>query len=366
MKKITEISGSDSPPQVFSFGGCLLGLSYLYSLGVRLRSLAFEWGILKQKKLTCQVISIGNVVAGGTGKTPVTIHLAGLLQGLGKKVVVVSRGYKGNFNGRAAVVGDGRQVFLNAVQAGDEPCMMAALKRFPVVIGKCRYQAGLKAIQAFCPDVILLDDGFQHRQLKRDLDFVLMDYSRPLGNGCLLPAGRLREPFKEAVKRADAVIFTRSTKDSGGILGMLDKKLNGIPRFRCSHQPFLADYQSKTNAVPAKGTALKDLKGKKAVLFSALADNASFYKTMSQSGINILEHLVFKDHYRYKRADILMINNTAKQKGAQIILTTQKDWVKVDSGTTAWDTDVGIIGIDIRFEQDDVFVSFVEERCPGL
>lgn len=392
-KKIIAISGADDDLRLFSFQGLLWGISYLYSLGVRARSLGFSLKLLPQRKLSCPVISIGNIVAGGTGKTPMAIYIAGLLKELGMKAVIVSRGYKGTNKETAAVVGDGSRLLLSADQAGDEPYMMAALKKFPVVVGKKRYQAGQKAIEFFDPDVIVLDDGFQHRQLKRDLDLVLMDYSSPLGNKRMLPAGRLREPVDDALKRADAVIFTRSRSQIGEAAADVIGMAPAIPWFKTCHVPFLAEYRyrgtgpdsfatlkdnpstkteslvsSSKDALPKSRDnvldirSLDDLKGKAALLFSALADNASFSRAMAEQGIKIVEHLEFKDHYRYKRADILRINQTAKEKGVHIILTTQKDWVKIRPDAH-WKKDVAVAGIRIRFEHKDSFVSFLKERC---
>ncbi len=363
-KKITTLSGQASPGDGSSFYELLKGISYGYGMVMKMRLWGYGAGILGKRTLPCMVISIGNAVAGGAGKTPMTICLAGILKELGKSVVVVSRGYKGYFKGDSAIVGDGEKLFMDAHMAGDEPFMMASLKQFPVVIGKNRYQGGVRAVQAFDPDVIVLDDALQHLKLNRDLDLLLMDYQRPLGNKKLLPAGRLREPFQDAAKRAGAIIFTRSQKEgtlnanAADIVGQVPR----IPWFKSFHTPFIADIKSLTKKERAVKADLSELKGKRAILFSALADNSSFFQTAATAGINILDHLEFKDHYRYKEADILMINETAIKKGANIIVTTQKDWVKLESWFD-WKTDVAIIGIDIRFEQKDAFVSFVKERC---
>lgn len=360
--KITHISGLDYTPGILSFERALVVLSHIYLMGIRLRALAFDLGIFQQKKLPCRVICIGNIVAGGAGKTPMTIYLARLLKDFGKKVVVISRGYRGKTREAASIVGDGQKVFMDADQAGDEPYMMASLKRFPVVIGKDRYQAGRLAVQRFDPDVILLDDAFQHLRLKRDLDLLLMDYDNPLGNKRLLPAGRLREPFQQAADRADVVIFTRSQRQASKAAEKVIQSIKAIPWFKSVHTPFLSEIRPVDSSSDIKESRLAELKGKKAVLFSGLATNAFFFKTLSQSGIIILDHLEFKDHYRYKKADILKINDTARQKGAHIILTTQKDWVKIDTNCT-WAADVGIIGVEIQFESDDAFRSLVKVRC---
>ncbi|MCG8619271.1 MAG: tetraacyldisaccharide 4'-kinase, partial [Desulfobacterales bacterium] len=184
--KITRISGQDISESPGFTERCLAGISGVYSAVVGIRSFLYDKGILQSKQLPCPVISIGNIVAGGAGKTPTTVYLAGILRDLGYRPVVVSRGYKGNLKKEAAVVGDGSRVFLDADTAGEEPHMMAAAGQFPVVVGKKRYLAGRLALKELAdPDVnvVILDDGFQHRALDRNLNLVLFDYRRPLGNG---------------------------------------------------------------------------------------------------------------------------------------------------------------------------------------
>jgi tetraacyldisaccharide 4'-kinase len=360
-KRIVKFWESDDSVKLWSVETVLIMLSHIFRSGVQLRSLGFQTGLLPQKKLPCRVISIGNLVAGGAGKTPMTLFVARLLQDSGQKVVVISRGYSGTYEKAVGIVSNGHQLFLDADQAGDEPYMMAVMKRFPVIIGKNRYQAGMTAVRQFNPDVIILDDAFQHRQLERDLDLLLFDYDSPLGNRRLLPAGKLREPFEPALQRADAVIFTRSgpkdSKDAGRVIRSIGK----TPWFKAVHAPFLAAVKTGDAKTTQEIKDLNSLKGKSAVLFSGLANNPSFHRTVSALGVNILDHLEFKDHYRYKRADIININQTARNKGAQIILTTQKDGVKIDK-ESGWEMDLGIIGIEIRLENSGQFAAFINGK----
>ena len=155
-----------------------------YAGVMRLRAALYKRGICRAAKLPCRVISVGNLSVGGTGKTPMVLYLAEALKAGGLKVVVISRGYRGRFEKMGGIVSDGQSVLAGAADSGDEPQILARqLKGVPVVVGEDRYRAGRRACTAFAPDVILLDDAFQHLKLRRDLDLVLVDGGRPLGNG---------------------------------------------------------------------------------------------------------------------------------------------------------------------------------------
>lgn len=214
--RITQISGRDYVPVPLSLEWVLVALSRLYGLGVGLRLRLYQTKILRQRALPCFVISIGNIVAGGTGKTPMTLYTAELLKKIGKKPVVVSRGYGGSYKEDSLVVFDGGHVFSTPDECGDEPFMMAHRRLCPVVVSKDRFRAGMRALSLDPrPGAVVLDDGFQHIKLKRDLDILLFDFKHPLGNGRLLPAGRLRERPRTWGKRADALVFTRCPEGDG-------------------------------------------------------------------------------------------------------------------------------------------------------
>ncbi len=363
-KRIVDISGKNYRPRLFSFEHFLVAVSRLYEAGVRLWLAMYNVGILKQKQLPCFVVSIGNIMAGGSGKTPMAVHLAESLIGMGYKPVVVSRGYKGTLGKLAGIVGDGNQVFLDADTAGDEPFMMAQKKRFPVVVGKNRYEAGRLALDQLDVDVIILDDGFQHLRLARDMNLVLFDHDAPLGNTRMLPAGRLRETPAMARERIHGIILTRCPEndlDGTGRSSMPDgigNVFKGIPFYKTRHQPYLADFCPKdvTTGVPDN---FEFLKNRKAVLFSGIVRNDSFKDTVSRFGVKVLDHLEFQDHYRYKQSDFTDIREQAQAMGADIILTTEKDWVKVDR-SFAWERDVAVIGIRIELNNPDSFAGFVE------
>ncbi|WP_457553717.1 tetraacyldisaccharide 4'-kinase [Desulfobacula sp.] len=366
-KKVTEISGSKDMPVIFSFEWFLVAISYGYEAGVRFWLWLYKKHILKQKNLPCFVISIGNIVAGGTGKTPMAIYVAQVLKQIGKKPVVVSRGYKGQYKASTAIVSNGDKIFLDAIDSGDEPYMMAKRKIFPVVIGKDRFKAGMKAIKSFDPDVIVLDDGFQHLKLKRDIDLLLLDYSNPFGNKRFLPAGRLRESAQTSGQRTDALIFTRSPvmdEPEASIDKAVAQYYSDCPGFKTFHRLFVFQHIAGRTNVKNTLTTVKGLKGKKAVLFSGIAKNAYFYSSMKKLGVNIMDHLEFKDHYEYKESDILRVQRSAKKACADIVLTTEKDWAKLDQNSK-WDLDIIVIGIQIEFEHPQKFESFLKLRLNG-
>ncbi len=362
-KKITRISDQVYEPDLFSLEQGLVVASRFYRAVTTLRIKLYQWGLLKEKKLPCFVISIGNILAGGAGKTPMAFYLAELLIRMGKKPVVISRGYKGSLKGEAGMVSDGSTLFLSAHTAGDEPVMMARRHLFPVVVGRDRYRAGMLAIEHLNPDVMILDDGFQHLQLKKDLNILLFDHDRPLGNSRLLPAGRLRESVGLSKNRCQALVFTRCPKTPdlpGPVQDILDHH-GDLPFFKTYHVPFLM------KMLPGKkrpGPVIHSpgpLKGRPGLLFSGIATNESFRKAAQELGVKVMDHLEFKDHYRYKGADILGIQQRAGEIGTDLIVTTEKDWVKLDP-EIPWDQDLAVIGIEIKFENAPAFENFIRSR----
>ncbi len=367
-----ETPGPFSP---FSFDQVLAGCAGIYRAGVRLRYAMYESGLLKTRRLDCPVIAIGNLAVGGSGKTPMAVWLAKMLVEQGLRPVVISRGYRGTLENEVAVVSDGREVFLDAKTCGDEPYMMAMEKAFPVVVGKDRYKAGRMALEYFAPDVIILDDGFQHLKLERDLNLVLLDYTLPLGNGRMLPAGRLRETLCMAKNRIDAVVFTRCPADafqwdtfqkSAGrhFADDIIKKLLSVPLFFCTHEPFVAQLLPAGIHNNTKAFQSWSLKGKTAVLFSGLARNDSFVQSVQDIGVTVADHLEFCDHCRYNEADIKRIISRAKALNTDLVLTTQKDWVKVNP-VCFGDVTVAVIGIRLCFSNPQGIERFILNNANG-
>jgi len=366
-KKVENGLDSTSDPSIFSFQGFLLVCSWFYGLVVKFRLVLYKNKILKSEKLPCLVISVGNMVVGGAGKTPMAVYLAEQLKKMGKKPVVISRGYKGKYYGAAMIVSDGNKIFCNAQVCGDEPFMMAKKKSFPVVVGKNRVIAGKLAIDKLGCDTIILDDGFQHLKLERDLNLLLLDWEHPLGNKRFLPSGRLRETAKMAIPRADAILFTRSHQSCEILEKPIQMITDATPKadvcFFSHHVPFIVQTILVNRSKDKRFTDLASLKNKKALLFSGIAKNQAFYQTAEKMGVNIVSHLEFKDHYRYKGADIEKINKRAMIKEVDLILTTEKDWAKLGSMDSEfeWQTDLVILGINIDFQPPEMFLNFLKK-----
>jgi tetraacyldisaccharide 4'-kinase len=249
------------------------------------------------------------------------------------------------------MVSDGHTLFMTARDAGDEPYMMARRLEFPVFIGQDRYKTGRMALKTLTPDVIILDDGFQHLGLQRDLDIVLMDFHKPRGSNRLLPAGNLREPLASGLKRADIIVFTRCP-DTIDILyqqTIIPREITqtNIPCFYTRHVPGLYRYIGGTCPDENNLTQVSQLSGLKVLAFSGIAGNRFFRQTLESVGMIILEHLEFTDHYRYKEADFQTIDILARQMSAQLIVTTEKDFARMDD-PDCFSGDMAVITISME------------------
>lgn len=276
----------------------------------------------RQKKLPRKVISVGNITVGGTGKTPAVIYLAELLKGLNKKVCVISRGYKSEVGSRKLkVVADGNKVLLGAKLAGDEPYLIAkSLIDVPVLVAKNRYKAGLFAIDKFGVNTLLLDDGFQHANLFRNIDIVCINALNPFGNFMLLPAGYLREPVKNII-RASAFIITRSDKITAEKLEDIE---NVIKKYNNFSPIFHAYFVKRIFHRNGRETEADMLKGQKVIAISGIAVPEDFEATLEELGVNLLVHKRYPDHYFFKDTDIKKFYNDAAEFQA-VIITTAKD-----------------------------------------
>jgi len=298
----------------------LVPLSQLYSLVMYLRALAYAAGVFTSYRLARPVISVGNLTLGGTGKTPTVALLARYFIGKGKRVAVLSRGYGGSAGGAIRVVADGRSVLLSPEEAGDEPYLLASsIPGLLLVIGADRYQAGLLAQERFDPDIFILDDGFQHQRLQRDLNLLLLDGQHPFGNGHTLPAGLLREP-KSALQRADLVICTRCATDQ-------------VPRLPVN-VPVCAAAHRLTGVVQLAGGALQPfgaLQGRKGLAFAGIADPPAFFSALQENGLLLAATFALTDHARYGETEIAALLRQKSACGADYLITTAKDAVKLQA-----------------------------------
>lgn len=367
-KKIESAILSDDPPEAFGLGAALSVMSAGYGLGVGLRGAAFDRNIVKTRRLPVKVLSIGNITVGGTGKTPMTVHVAQILKAMGRKVAVVSRGYRGEAERKGGIVHDGTKSLMTPREAGDEPWMTGeTLKTVPVIVGQNRYISGMLAKEKFDTEVIILDDGFQHRKLHRDVDIVLLDCLRPFGNGHLLPRGPLREDFS-ALLRAHAIVLTRSDIDPDLKKRSLDRieKIvgNNIPVFTCLHRPRIIKIIRKggseesselIKSVKTGQTWNELLKNRPIYAFSGIAKNDDFLKSLKTSfKCHIAGFSAFPDHYAYTDLDIDALSGASEKCGAKLMVTTEKDYVRLAGRISDLPVDLAVVGIDLAFIPDDI------------
>jgi tetraacyldisaccharide 4'-kinase len=301
-------------------------LSFLYGLAVTLRVFFYRKGIYRSRSLPCRVVSVGNLTLGGTGKTPFVMMLAEMIHRRGYRTAVLSRGYKGNYESPCALVSDGEEILMDPLQAGDEPCLLARkLRGIPVIVGRERWTAGRFAIDRFGAEVLVLDDGFQHLALNRDLNFLLLDSFSPFGNGRLFPRGELREPISQ-VRRADALILTKGGMDD--IIFNLGKRLmnllEGRPVFRVRYEPAEIKVWGEERVLSPQY-----LMKRRIFAFSGLARPESFEKTLRGLEAEITGFETFPDHYAYEGKDLERLREKALRAGAEAMVTTEKDMVRI-------------------------------------
>jgi tetraacyldisaccharide 4'-kinase len=359
-ERVESIARGAGAAPFFSLETVLLALSLIYTSVMRTRAGLYGKGLFASHRLPCRVVSIGNIIAGGTGKTPMTMMVARLIRDMGQRVVVISRGYRGRMEAGGGVVSDGRTIVKGPEDAGDEPYLMArTLKDIPVVVGRRRVEAGRLAIERFKPDVIVLDDAFQHLRLKRDLDLVLMDSRLPVGNGHLLPRGLLREPLS-ALMRAHALILTRS--DVTHLPAVLEKFRGQLPVFSSAHIPVIKAAELTTSGLQL--TDFKDLdslKDRKAVAFSGLAHNDQFFDSLIRIGFKIVHTCQFNDHHRYTAEDMDGIVDMANRWEADLLITSLKDAVKLKSWDR-WPDELIVVDVAARLLDGEArFKQFVTE-----
>lgn len=321
--------------------GVLFGLSKVFLIIVKSRRWLYEARIIRDHPLGVQVITVGNLTVGGTGKTPVVEKFARVLTDQGRKVAILSRGYRSKpppFAQRwknkllfqeevipPRVVSDGKSLLLNSEDAGDEPYMLASnLKDVVVLTDKDRVKSGRYAIEQFGCDILLLDDGFQYWKLAgRRRDIVLVDAQQPFGNEHLLPRGTLREP-PEHIRRADTIFITKSDGETAGLRARIRKHNPSAGIIECVHWPLF--FENVFN--PEQREQIGWLKGKKVATLSGIAQPESFEQSLVQQGAELVYTKRFADHHRFNQQEILNTINRAKKRRADVILTTQKDAVR--------------------------------------
>ncbi len=324
----------------------LMPLYGLYRLIVFIRNYCYKVSVFKQQKLPCVVISIGNIVVGGTGKTPTVATIAKVLQNNETNVSILLRGYKRKRNNEITIVSDGKNLLCSREESGDEANMLAhQLSNIPIIVGKRRYLAGEAAISKFNSEILILDDGYQHRKLARDLDILTIDATQPYGTGSLLPIGTLREP-KSSIKRADFILLTRTdAKDIN--IERLKTELNQLapntPILESIHKPTSLYQLNQANVNSTM--PLNDLSGKRLLAVCAIGNPKAFVKTLEKHNPVKVELIAYPDHHVYSESDIQQIQHQMIQSEAEWIVTTQKDEQKLASLNT--DLPILVLAIEL-------------------
>jgi len=303
--------------------------SPFYSAIMRVRAFLYRNNfILQSHRLPVPVVSVGNLTMGGTGKTPMVLYAARYFLGLGRKPAIVSRGYGGKAFGRVNVVSDGKKILMSPDMAGDEPFMLAhALPGVPVLTGTERFPAALAAIRDFGADVIVMDDGFQHLALVRDVDLVLFSAKTLLGSGWVFPGGELREPFS-ALKRAGAFIVTGVDNGNRTAVDSFCRLLAGFfpekPLFQGEYLPVRIQHSQHSRIFSVEEARRIPL-----FAFAGIANPAAFEDTLVKQGFLLTGFQAFPDHYPYTAEDMNRLVGAALVKRAAALITTEKDFVKL-------------------------------------
>lgn len=316
----------------------------IFRAGAALRSRLYDRGALQTRRAGAPVISVGNLAVGGAGKTPVVIAVAERLLARGRRVAVLSRGY-GAARRDARVVADGTRLLLGAWEGGDEPVLLA--RRLPgvrVLCGPSRAELARSAVDDLGADALLLDDGFQHRALARDLDVVVLDASAPFGNGRLLPAGPNREP-RSALRRAGLVWLSRVDQaDPRELAGLRDLawEATGRAPVESEHAPV-----EVTDGSLSRGADPGTLRGRRVLLLAGIARPAGFRRTLAALGAEVVAERLHADHHRFAPAELEAAFRAAAAAGCDAVVTTEKDAVRIDAAH-AGDPRLRVVRIEAR------------------
>lgn len=347
---------ASSPSSLPRSAGCLLSWgAALYAAGLYHDQ---RRAVHRRRELPAFVISVGNLVVGGAGKTPLCLWLARYLHSLGWKPAILSRGYRRHHADTARVPSGGASA-LAAAAFGDEAVLLAHRARpVPVWVSKDRWHAGKLAMETDAANLLILDDGFQHLALKRNLDLVLLDARTPLGNGVLLPLGPLREPPAH-LERADAIVLTRADdpKATAQTRRMIIGRFPEKPVFSCTHRltGLQVGFGDQQRQLP-----LEALRGEKTVAFAGIARPETFFHLLQEAGIIVSRAFPFPDHHPYQDADLRMLLEATAECAASFLITTEKDLVRLPPQSQTF-TLATLLELDLGADLEP-FCAFLQAR----
>ncbi|HQZ95456.1 MAG TPA: tetraacyldisaccharide 4'-kinase [Pyrinomonadaceae bacterium] len=328
-------------------------IGHIYGRVADLRNRLYDRGILESFDLGARTISIGNITTGGTGKTPLVAYVANLLADGGEKVCILTRGYGRKDPSKRVLVSDGNEILATPEESGDEPFELA--KKLPgkaiIIADADRVAAAEWAIRKFGVTTFVLDDGFQHRRAKRDVDIVCIDATEPFGRRQMLPAGRLREPI-ENLRRSDVVVISRADLASIDNLRFEIADLNpDIPIFTTMNRI------SRVLSLRSDLDGSVDVESRRALAFCGLGNPENFYALLRRDGFAVTETRSFRDHHIYSQADVKVLEGLAKDCRAEIFLTTAKDAVKLSA--VEFELPCYVVEIDIEINDPAAFAQIL-------
>ncbi len=301
--------------------------SPFYALAMYIRAWLYKTGIKTSLKVEIPVISVGNLTMGGTGKTPMVIYIAQLLKQYGRHPAIISRGYGGKSKKSINIVSDGRKILLNAAEAGDEPVLLAKTLKIPILTGRKRIITSQYILKNKMADTIIMDDGFQHLALQRDLNIALFSGEELLGNGHVFPGGILREP-RQALQRANCFVITGVTPNNSAKVADFSRQLQkwypAIPQFKGEYIAIrIINNSGEAHSI----TTISEIP---LLAFCGIAKPQSFFNLIqSTSNLQINAKHSFTDHHPFRQSDLTKLEKEAHNAGCKALLTTEKDMVKL-------------------------------------
>lgn len=352
------ITGAHNDLYAKMIRGILWPLSMLYCAGLNVYLWTYKKEWRKQTRLDIPVISIGNLTFGGTGKTPAVITICRILTAAGHKPVVLSRGHGGSSK-NSEIVSNGEDIIGNSRKCGDEPLHLArCLFGIPVVIGRDRRKSGRLACDVFKPTIIVMDDGMQYWQLHRNVEIAVMNAERPFGSGLVMPAGDLREPIK-GLRRATAILANDFCYLDDERKSALRNKLKEIAPDAALF-PCVKSAAGLVNAENGDNIELPWLRGRTAVAFCGIGNPDSFRRVLDDIGTDVKALVAFADHKRYTDADITSVIKEKEITGAEILITTEKDFARLDGDKLP--PDLYILKIELEIEDSKSFEEYITYR----